>query len=109
MSRESQNPIIYSIFNSMKFYRSLFPYLVVLLMVVASFANEPDKMEDAEVHTSGSRFEPIPWNMFIGGLDGFVVGVFFDLFNLEMEHLVNSGRTYINFIFNLPTGLGIWV
>lgn len=183
-----------SIFNSMKFYRSLLPYLIVLLMAVASFADEPEKMEDAAVHTSVSRFEPIPWNMFIGGMDGFVVGVdwifsdfnvlyysasqinvvpkhtllwtlrtqvlwiqkigvylqptiqylfadgllamfkisigpeigykrktgfeyggsvrigiFFDMFNLEMGRLVNSERTYINFIFNLPTGLGIWV
>ena len=37
------------------------------------------------------------------------IGAFFDMLNFEMGYLVNSKRTYINIILNLPTGLGIWV
>ena len=178
----------------MKLYRFLLPYLIVLFMASASLADDPKNLEDIASHTSKSRFEPIPWNMFIGGLDGFVVGVdwifndfnilyysatqinvipkhtllwtlrtqalwaptfgiylqptvqylfadglltmfkvsvgpeigykrktgfeyggsvrvgaFIDLLNFEMGYLVNSKRTYVNIILNLPSGLGIWV
>ena len=37
------------------------------------------------------------------------VGAFMDLLNFEMGYLVNSKRTYMNIILNLPSGLGIWV
>ena len=183
----------------MKFYRSFLPYLVVLLMASASLAAETGKMENAAVQTSKSGFSLIPWNVFIGGgnsfvvgadwifsdfnilytstsqadtarLDGipkhswvwtlrtqalwaptfgvylqptiqymyfdgilamfklsvgpeigykrktgfeyggsFRVGTLIDLFNFEMGYLVNSKRTYINFVLNLPAGIGIWV
>ena len=175
----------------MNLHKSLLPYLMVLFMASASLADEPEKIENTAVYTNNSRFEPIPWNMFIGGLDGFVVGVdwifndynvfyysaspvnmvlkhvllwtlrtqalwaptfgvylqptiqylcadamfkisvgpeigykrktgfeyggsfrvgtFIDLLNFEMGYLVNSKRTYMNIILNLPTGLGIGV
>ena len=183
----------------MKFYRFLLPYLIVLLMATASFADDAPKMENASVHTSESGFSLVPWNIFIGGGNSFVVGAdwifgsfnilyastsradtsridgvpkhswvwalrtqalwapnfgfylqptvqylffnsllamfkisigpeigyeyktgfeyggsfrtgtFIDIFNFEMGYLVNSKRTYINIILNLPTGIGIWV
>ena len=178
----------------MKLYRFILPYLIVLSMASASFADDAPKMENTAVYTNNSRFEPIPWNMFIGGMDDFVVGVdwifndfnilyysatqineipkhslvwtlrtqalwapkfgvylqptiqylyadgllamfkisvgpeigykrktgfeyggsvrvgaFIDLLNFEMGYLVNSKRTYMNIILNLPSGLGIWV
>ena len=194
MSRESQIPIIYSIFNTMKLYRFILPYLIVLFMANASFADDAPKMENAAVNSNGSGLALIPWDLFIGGMnsftvgadwifgdynilyastsrvkeipkhswvwtlrtqalwapkfgvylqptiqymffDGFLamckisvgpeigykrktgfeyggsvrVGAFIDLLNFEMGYLVNSKRTYMNIILNLPSGLGIWV
>ena len=37
------------------------------------------------------------------------IGAFIDILNFEMGYLVNSKRTYMNIILNLPTGIGIWV
>ena len=183
----------------MKLHKSLLPYLIVLLMATASFADDAPKMENAAVHESESGLFLVPWNMFIGGGNSFVVGAdwifgnfnilytstshadtsriddvpkhswvwslrtqalwaptfgiylqptiqylffgnllamfkvsigpeigykyktgfeyggsfrvgtFIDLLNFEMGYLVNSKRTYINIILNLPTGIGIWV
>jgi|GEM_PF-1612735 len=194
MSRESQISIIISIFNSMKLYRFILPYLIVLFMANASFADDAPKMENAAVNSNGSGLALIPWDLFIGGMnsftvgadwifgdynilyastsrvkeipkhswvwtlrtqalwapkfgvylqptiqymffDGFLamckisvgpeigykrktgfeyggsvrVGAFIDLLNFEMGYLVNSKRTYMNIILNLPSGLGIWV
>ena len=160
-------------------------------MASASLADDTPNMENAAVHTTESGFSLIPWNMFIGGLDGFVVGVdwifndynvfyysaspvnmvlkhallwtlrtqalwaptfgvylqptiqylcadamfkisvgpeigykrktgfeyggsarigaFIAILNFEMGYLVNSKRTYMNIILNLPVGLGIGV
>lgn len=57
----------------MKFYRVLLPYLIVLLMATSSFADEPEKTETPK-RDDGPAFILMPWNMFIGGADGFVVG-----------------------------------
>ena len=163
-------------------------------MASASLADDTPNMENAAVHTTESGFSLIPWNVFIGGMNSFVVGAdwifsrfnilytsngqvneipkhswvwtlrtqalwaptfgvylqptmqymffggpltmfkvsvgpeigykrktgfeyggsarigaFMDLLNFEMGYLVNSKRTYINIILNLPTGIGIWV
>ena len=64
-----------SIFNSMKFYRSLLPYLIVLLMAVASFADESKEEEKMRDDTYESGFALIPWSAFIGGGDAFIAGV----------------------------------
>jgi len=178
----------------MKLYRFLLPYLIVLFMANASFADESPKIENAAVNSNGSGLALIPWDLFIGGMnsftvgadwifgdynilyastsrvkeipkhswvwtlrtqalwapkfgvylqptiqymffDGFLamckisvgpeigykrktgfeyggsvrVGAFIDLLNFEMGYLVNSKRTYMNIILNLPSGLGIWV
>jgi hypothetical protein len=58
----------------MKFCRSLLPYLIVLLMATVSFAEEPEKTEDATAHTNESGFALIPWDAFFGGGNAFVVG-----------------------------------
>ncbi|MBQ5464638.1 MAG: hypothetical protein IIT53_11650 [Fibrobacter sp.] len=182
-----------------KLYRCILPYLVVLLMASASFADESEESSNNTTHSSKPRFELIPWNMFIGGCPniigdgaGFVAGVdwvfmesnflyvsfekgnmmptetlvwtlrtqalwaggmgfylqptiqymintgvmfkvsmgpeigyklkkgleyggsirlgsLIDLLNIELGFLGRSERIYINFIFNVPTGLGIWV
>lgn len=176
----------------MKFYRALLPYLIVLLMATALFADESEKMEESSKSNSGPAFVLMPWNIFVGGGNSFVVGAdwvfasynfiyvspfewnslpehsliwtlrtqalwaggfgfylqptvqymlnkgpmfkvsigpafgykqkigfeyggsirlggLLDLLNIEVGHLANSERTYFNIIFNLPTGLGIWV
>ena len=74
MSRESQNLIIYSIFYSMKLYRFFLPYLIVLFMANASFADDAPKMENAAVNSNGSGLARIPWDLFIGGMNSFTVG-----------------------------------
>lgn len=178
----------------MKLYRFLLPYLIVLFMANASFADDAPKMENAAVNSNGSGLALIPWDLFIGGMNSFTVGAdwifgnfnilyastsqvnevpkhswvwtlrtqalwaptigaylqptiqymffggpltmfkisvgpeigykrktgfeyggsvrvgaFMDLLNFEMGYLVNSKRTYMNIILNLPSGLGIWV
>ncbi len=58
----------------MKFYRTLLPYLILFFMATSAFAADPKKMENAAVHTSESGFALVPWNLFIGGANSFVVG-----------------------------------
>lgn len=59
----------------MKFHRFLLPYLIVLLMAGASFADESKEEEKMEDDTYESGFALIPWSAFIGGGDAFIAGV----------------------------------
>ncbi|WP_295038559.1 hypothetical protein [uncultured Fibrobacter sp.] len=65
----------------MKFYRLFLPFLMVLVMVGISFANEeraPNVVQDAArvQQNSGKTFfrELVPWNMYLGGGTGFAFG-----------------------------------
>ena len=58
-----------------KLYRCILPYLLVLLMASASFADESEEEEKAGVDTNESGFALIPWSAFIGGGNAFIAGV----------------------------------
>ena len=58
----------------MKLYRFILPYLIVLFMANASFADDAPKMENAAVNSNGPGLALIPWDLFIGGMNSFTVG-----------------------------------
>ena len=76
----------------MKLYKSLLPYLMVLFMASASLADDAPKMENAAVHESESGLFLVPWNMFIGGWSGFVVGADWIFGDFNILYASNTSR-----------------